>query len=1021
MKKISLRQKLIVGLLLLGGAISLLTSALQVYWAYQSEIAEIQSEMTTAEHSALPLLRAALWSLDENQTRLVLDGIVAMPHISGARVSGEMIQFTSGQIPPVNSTALARQVTIDHVYQGRHHNLGTLELYAALEPVQQKMLGHAGLVFFINAAYTLAVALVVGLFFDRLVMRHVRRVAKYLENTPYISDAPPLALHRSAHYWDELDELAQAVNHLRTKLNIYDREIREEKSRYYALVENNPEAIWRCEIAQAVAVTSPPNQQVAELQQHAVLAELNDVAVHLTTCDNRLDVMRAPWHLLPFLQPELWQALVRNRYRLKDWISQFVDHQGRERFFSSSLTCLISDGKIITIWGIAVEITQRVLAQRELETREQQLSLSQARLAEAQALAHMGHWVYKTQGDQLQVSEEFARIYGFDPSREPTPTWEQLQERIHPDDRDAVLHVLSDPNSTSADAEHRIVWPNGEERLVQATARKTVENQRVSVTFGIIMDITERRRAEDERKRSQQALVESEARMAEAQAIGHLGHWILDRKTQLLSCSDEFFRLFGHPPQSFQPTLADFFRQIHPEDRERIRGLLGALQERALAHEYRIVRTDGAVRYMRGTMVPFYSGGRDLGRVFGISMDVTEHKLAALELQSSQEMFSKAFASSPDAIAFIDLTGKTLVDVNQTLATMTGCGESQLVGLSLAEFAARLGSADLPALFDSASSDHNIEVQLRPTHAPPVTCLLSWRPVELLGKNCVLAILRDVTTLRQLQHTADAQHKQLVRADKLASLGTMVAGVAHEINNPNHLIQMNSELLESFTRHLLELLDERVEPQERLVTFNGMTLGEIMFTLPELLADIKASSRRIDRIVKDLKDFSRPRDNVEFLPLNLNQVIDKARPLLGSALDKRQLQLIYDLAPDLPDVWGDSQRLEQVIVNLVTNAMDAVSGPDARIQVRTYYQNTFVGCDVTDNGSGIAPEHLPHIFDPFFTTKQERGGTGLGLSISFRLVREHGGQLEALSAPGRGTTMRILLPRKSAEDTEFGA
>ena len=89
--------------------------------------------------------------------------------------------------------------------------------------------------------------------------------------------------------------------------------------------------------------------------------------------------------------------------------------------------------------------------------------------------------------------------------------------------------------------------------------------------------------------------------MAEAQAIAHLGHWILDQKTQSLSCSDEFFRLFGHPPQSFKPTMSDFYRQVHPDDQERIRDLFGSLQERALSYDYRIVRTDGAVRFMRGT------------------------------------------------------------------------------------------------------------------------------------------------------------------------------------------------------------------------------------------------------------------------------------------------------------------------------------------------------------------------------------------------------------------------------------
>jgi|GEM_PF-1753468 PAS domain S-box-containing protein len=1010
MKKTTLRQKLIFGLMVLGGLLTLLASSVQLYWTYGQEVAEVENEMRTAEHSALPLLRASLWSLDEGQTRLVLDSMVAMPNVSGARVTGEMIHLTSGQIPEHGADALSREVAIVHVHQGNHHTLGNLELYASLKPVRQKLLEHAGMVLAINTVYTLVVALIAGLFFDQLVMRHVRRVAKYLENTPYISDAPALSLTRSAHHWDELDELSQAVNHLRIKLNLYDKEIREEKSRYYALVENNPEAIWRCELREPVSVTSSVEAQVEALQRHAVLAELNDMAVRPTGCDSRIDILGSPWHLLPFLNADLWQTLVRQHYRLKDWPSQFVDHQGRERFFSNSFTCLISEGQIKAIWGIAVEVTQRVRAQRELESREHQLSLSQARLAEAQALAHMGHWVYRTQDDHLQVSEEFARIFGFDPTAETPLTWEALHKRIHPDDRERLVHTLRDPNTLTVGMEHRVVWPNGEERHVQATARKTVENGTVTSTFGIIMDITERRRAEEERKRSQQALVESEARMAEAQAIAHLGHWILDRSTQLLNCSDEFFRLLGHPPQSFRPTLKNFLQQIHPEDQAHFRDLLAALQDRALAQEFRIVRTDGAVRYLRGTIAPFYSGGRDPGRVFGISMDVTEHKLAELELRASQELFSKAFAASPDAIAFIDLTERTLVDVNHTLAVLTGCRESELVGLPLEQFAARLGNTQLPGLFDSARAEHNIELELRPTGVSPATCLLSWRPVELKGRACILAILRDVTTLRQLQRTTDAQQKQLVRADKLASLGTMVAGVAHEINNPNHLILMNAELLESFSHHLLELLDEYLDDEQRHHQFNGMPLEEILTTLPELLTDIKASSRRIDRIVKDLKDFARPRDNAEFLPLRLNQLIEKARPLLASALDKRHIQLTYELAEDLPEILGDSQRLEQVVVNLVTNALDAVPEQDARIGVRTYRRGEFVACDVTDNGCGIAEEHLAHIFDPFFTTKQEHGGTGLGLSISFRLIREHGGQLEAISSQGKGTTMRILLP-----------
>lgn len=892
MKRLSLRSKLILGLFVIGAFTALVASALQIYWDYEAELDEIQVEISIVESGGLPLLRSSLWALDDKQTNLALGGMVSLPKIAYAHVRSEDRDFSAGTPLADGEPAVVHTMPVIYQNGARPQHLGELRVYVPLEPIHQKMIRRARIILMVNVTRTLFVALLVAFFFDRLVTRHVRRVAKYLEQTPYTSDAPPLNLERSTQNRDELDELALAVNHLRTKLNIYDREIRDEKSRYYALVENNPEAIWRCEIQKPIAVTSPVNTQIKELTRYAVLAEINQAAADLTKHKSRNDVIGDEWRKLPFLHETLWRELVDRHYRVKDHISHFTDSSGTDRFFSNSLTCLITDGHIKTIWGIAIEITQRVAAQRQLEQREQQLSLSQARLAEAQALAHMGHWVYNTQSEALQVSDEFARIYGFDPQAD-SPTWPKLIERIHPQDKAYVIKALSDPKTDAVGAEHRICWPNGEERHVQAIARKNVIDHQVVGTFGIIMDITDRRRAEEDRKRSQQALIESEARMAEAQAIAHLGHWILDQQTHALSCSDEFFRLFGHPPQSFQPTLQDFYRQVHPDDRERIRQIFGNLSEKALTHDYRIIRTDGELRYMRGTVTPFYSGGKDIQRVFGISMDITEQKLA--------------------------------------------------------------------------------------------------------------------------ERTAEQQQKQLLRADKLASLGTMVAGVAHEINNPNHLIQMNAELLEGFTHNLLALLEDYMGDDGDGLQFNGMPVNEIIATTPELLADIKASSRRIDRIVKELKNFARPRDNAEMLPVDLNQVINKTRTLLSSTLDQRNIQLEYQLAANLPAVLGDSQQLEQVLVNLVTNALDAVEGDDAQVIVRTASDHGQVVCEVIDNGCGISADNLRHVFDPFFTTKQERGGTGLGLSISFRLIREHGGQLEAISQPGAGTTMRITLPTRTDE------
>lgn len=1017
MKRLSLRLKLVLGLLLIGATITLLTSAAQVYWDYQNELEDIDKEFAAVATSSLPALESAMWALDGDQVQLLLDGIIALPRIQQVQILVEQkIYAARGQLP-ASHPVMSRTFAITH-NNGVQHELGELIVYASLQPAYVSLSRRAGLIFIANALRTLLVALIIGLFFERFVTRHVRRVAAYLDK-PFEAKRTPLNLARAQHKRDELDELAESVNQLYARLYSYHDELTAEKSRYHALVENNPEAIWRCEMKAPIAVDGDSNAVVASLQQNAIVAEVNDAAIALARSSDAHSLLGASWSHLPFITPQLWHTLVANGFWLKEMASHYVDENGANHYFSNSVTCLVVDGQLQTIWGISVDVTTRVSAQLELEQREKELRQNQARLAEAQSLAHMGHWVYQSKNEELQASDEFARIYGFRPGTDSV-TWDQVVARIHPDDRGYILHALTDARADAAGAEHRIVWPDGEQRHVRAIARKHIEHGVVTSTFGIVMDVTDQRRAEEDRRRSQQALIESEARMAEAQAIAHMGHWIMDNQTQMLSCSDEFYRLHGHPPQSFPPDIHAFVRQIHPGDRERIKDVLNHLDEKPHSEDYRIIRPDGQIRYMRGTITPFYSGGRQIERIFGITMDITERKLAEIELQASQELFTKAFESSPDGIAFIDGRSKRIIQINQAFADISGYDGAALVGSPISLLDNDDKQRSLSYVLEQSEQAHNVEIKLEKRNGVTIVCLLSWRPVELRGQRCTLAMLRDVTALRDLEQTAEQQQKQLLRADKLASLGTMVAGVAHEINNPNHLIQMNADLLESFSAHLIELAEEAAQKYPHSLQFNGMSLEEILTTTPELLSDIKASSRRIDRIVKDLKDFARPRDNAEFLPINLNQVIKKARSLLASTLDKRPQRVLFELCQSLPLIQGDSQRLEQVIINLVTNALDA-SPDDGAITIRTYVDGNYIVCEVADAGCGISTENIKHIFDPFFTTKQDIGGTGLGLAISFRLVREHQGQLEAISQPGMGTTMRIYLPVLSATDAPSAA
>ena len=183
-------------------------------------------------------------------------------------------------------------------------------------------------------------------------------------------------------------------------------------------------------------------------------------------------------------------------------------------------------------------------------------------------------------------------------------------------------------------------------------------------------------------------------------------------------------------------------------------------------------------------------------------------------------------------------------------------------------------------------------------------------------------------------------------------------------------------------------------------------------TIPALVGDVHDGARRIERIIDDLKDFARPRVRGVHTVLQLNDAVQRALRLLAHLIKQHTDHFHVDLAPGLPSLRGDAQHVEQIVVNLLTNALEAL--PDRRhgVTVTTAFDTAerCVLLEVCDEGVGIPPEHLARLCDPFFTTKHESGGTGLGLAITSSLVRVHGGRLTFASEPGKGTCARVTFP-----------
>ena len=252
---------------------------------------------------------------------------------------------------------------------------------------------------------------------------------------------------------------------------------------------------------------------------------------------------------------------------------------------------------------------------------------------------------------------------------------------------------------------------------------------------------------------------------------------------------------------------------------------------------------------------------------------------------------------------------------------------------------------------------------------------------------------------------------KLIQADKMASLGILVAGVAHEINNPNGLILLNMPILREVYQDAEEVLETRYHEQGDF-TLGGLPYSRMRNEVPCMLEEMQEAANRIKRIVEELKDFARQDTSTTTEPVDLNNVVKAAIRLVDSSIRSATRYFEACYSPSLPMIQGNAQRIEQVAVNLILNACQSLPDSEHRISITTLYdqEKDSVMLKVSDEGIGISPENIPHLTDPFFTTKRETGGTGLGLSVSASIVKEHGGSLEFDSEPGTGTIVALTLP-----------
>ena len=281
--------------------------------------------------------------------------------------------------------------------------------------------------------------------------------------------------------------------------------------------------------------------------------------------------------------------------------------------------------------------------------------------------------------------------------------------------------------------------------------------------------------------------------------------------------------------------------------------------------------------------------------------------------------------------------------------------------------------------------------------------ILGQRTVEL--QNAKDSLEQEIKRRMQME-------KDFVQADKMISLGTLVSGVAHEINNPNNFIMLNAPLLYEVWQSILPILEEKYA-EEGDFTVAGLPYSEMKEEVPHLLHGIEEGSRRIQRIVSDLKEYSRKDMGAMEESVSINEVVFQSVKLMEPMIKKSTRRFTVEYDPRIPRIKGNSQKLGQVVVNLIQNACQALPDPDKGVFVTTVcdQETGDIVIRVQDEGNGIPEDILPHIMDPFFTTKRDIGGTGLGLAVSSAIVKEYNAGIKVSSRPG-ASLFEVVIPAR---------
>lgn len=610
-------------------------------------------------------------------------------------------------------------------------------------------------------------------------------------------------------------------------------------------------------------------------------------------------------------------------------------------------------------------------------------------------LAPIGIFHCDVDGRFLLANLRFAEILGVSPAQLLTRT---LQEVVHSDDLPDLIDVtrrLVTGEMLTHTGERRLVHADGATAWVRLSLAPIQDSAgQFAFLTGIADDVSADRR---------EALAhrEAEERLHAALLASAVGTYRWDFSTNVVECDETLAALFGFEAGEQVRTLEEFLERIHPEDRERVRaGCDRCAREAAIfEEEYRVVRADGDDRCVYDKGRTFADAEGRPSYMTGACTDVTDHRRTELELHATESRLHRITDSGIVGV-FYTQADQLITDANDAFLRMIGYTREDLAArrlngreLTAAAWRETANEKVAEALSLGACGPWEQEFVARDGRSIPV--LVAHARLDHPRDHCI-GISLDISETKVAEQERERLlvREQVARrnAEEAMQLRDEVLGVvAHDLRNPIHTILMSASALIELT-----------VPEEQRRRHIGI---------------IRRTARAMDRLIRDLLDVRRMEAGtleVRTDGVNVTDLVSEALESFESEARSRGLTLACDIAPDLPEVLGDHDRLGQVLSNLVGNAMK-FTPRGGNVGIHAHHVNDHVEISVTDNGPGIPPQIISSVFNRFWQAdKSSRSGAGLGLAIARGIVEAHGGHIWVESIVGHGTAFRFTVPCSDA-------